>query len=117
MKLLTKYDIAEIIGKRVRTIENWLNGYQTTPEDFPEPIKIGNSIRWRDSDVEEYLNSLPLLKRFSKTENYIISNESKTQQKKLFNHINGKNSSEPVAKRGRGRPRKIQAACKEAGVL
>jgi len=55
-KLITIEELGEMLGGRgrasvYRDIRNLLN--------FPQPVKLGSSTRFRLSDVESYIASLP----------------------------------------------------------
>ena len=54
--LLTKKDVAELIGVEVRTLERWI-----AIGNFPRPMKVAGSshcLRWRRSIVDRYLEKL-----------------------------------------------------------
>lgn len=50
MKYLTRRDLAERLQCSVSTINNLRAARQ-----LPKPVKIGASVRWIESEVDEYL--------------------------------------------------------------
>jgi excisionase family DNA binding protein len=49
-KLLTKKDVADLLGLTERTVERLIaRGL------FPRPLKVGHSVRWRVAVVEKFL--------------------------------------------------------------
>jgi len=52
-RFLNIKQLSEIIGLAEQTIYNRVN----TGGDLPPTIKLGRSLRWRESNVEEWMNS------------------------------------------------------------
>ncbi|WP_035853782.1 helix-turn-helix transcriptional regulator [Deefgea rivuli] len=52
-RFLNIKQLSEIIGLAEQTIYNRVN----TGGDLPSTLKLGRSLRWRESDVEEWMNS------------------------------------------------------------
>jgi excisionase family DNA binding protein len=51
-QLLTARQVCERLGCHRRTLEVWAK-----TGAFPAPVLVGNrSLRWRQSDIEDYLN-------------------------------------------------------------
>lgn len=51
--LLTRAELARLIGVSVRTLENW------EKQRFgPRPVRIGRSVRYQSFEVDEFLSSL-----------------------------------------------------------
>ena len=51
--LLTANEVAEILQVSPRTLASWRSKY---PDDLPF-VKVGGLVRYRDSDVEDYIDS------------------------------------------------------------
>jgi|GEM_PF-2761693 len=115
MKLFTKKDIAVILSKSPRTIEAWLYGTSKPPVNFPNPIKVGVSVRWKASDIQIYIESIAQQNRYfcKKFEESIKDFEDSQKLKELAEP----QKSTPEVKRGRGRPRKIDSSRQVGGVL
>jgi len=57
--LLTVKTVAGILGIHVRTVWRLAAMAEMGEGSFPKPIRIGaKTIRWRRSDLEQYLNTL-----------------------------------------------------------
>jgi predicted DNA-binding transcriptional regulator AlpA len=53
MPAYSRLELACLFGVRESTINGWVrNG------DFPEPVRIGKTVRWRCSDVMPYLGDM-----------------------------------------------------------
>lgn len=50
-KLLTVGEVAEWMSCSIPTIYRWINS-----GEFPEPMRIGGSVRWRASDIRAFLD-------------------------------------------------------------
>lgn len=53
--LLRPAAAAELFGISLRTILKWHQGLLPAPDGFPPPVKLGESLRWRVSDLETYV--------------------------------------------------------------
>lgn len=55
--LLNANEVAAALGLKVGTVRR----YRTGGRDFfhSKAIKLNSAVRWRKSDLEEYINSLP----------------------------------------------------------
>jgi excisionase family DNA binding protein len=51
-KHLSAEEIIEKLGISRKTLDNWIEKGQ-----FPKPFKIGRRIFWKESEIEEYLES------------------------------------------------------------
>jgi predicted DNA-binding transcriptional regulator AlpA len=51
--MLTINEVASMFSVSRVTIWRWAKEI----EDFPKPIKIGGSTRWRERDIERYLSN------------------------------------------------------------
>jgi excisionase family DNA binding protein len=51
MKLLTVDDVAELLKVSTRHVWKLLSAGR-----FPQPIRIGRSVRWRRADVENWID-------------------------------------------------------------
>lgn len=51
-KLLTVGEVAEWMSCSIPTIYRWI-----ASGNFPPAIKIGGSVRWRASDIRDFLNA------------------------------------------------------------
>lgn len=49
-QVLTIYDVAKVFKVTPKTVRRWWYS-----NEIPAPIKIGRSIRWRQSDIESVL--------------------------------------------------------------
>jgi predicted DNA-binding transcriptional regulator AlpA len=59
LELLTAAEVAVILKISEASIWNWQYGRKTPPVGFPPPVKIGASVRWRSSDIQEFIKGLP----------------------------------------------------------
>ena len=59
LELLTAAEVAVILKISEASIWNWQYGRKTPPVGFPPPVKIGASVRWRSSDIQEFILGLP----------------------------------------------------------
>ena len=59
LELLTAAEVAVILKISEASIWNWQYGRKAPPVGFPPPVKIGASIRWRSSDIQEFIKGLP----------------------------------------------------------
>jgi len=50
-KLLTVKEVSEIVGFKVSTLYKFIK-----TQEFPKPIKIGKSSRWKLTDIKKWLN-------------------------------------------------------------
>jgi predicted DNA-binding transcriptional regulator AlpA len=94
LELLAAADVAVILKISEASIWNWQYGRKAPPIGFPPPVKIGASVRWRSSDIQIFILSLPL-----------------TTTGRIPMPGNAPAASPPIVLdkpvRGRGRPRKI----------
>ena len=60
LKLLNVQEVAKLIGVRPSTI------YQWTHQEYIPHIKIGKLVRFKDTDIEKWLNSLKTVGRNSR---------------------------------------------------
>lgn len=59
IKLLTVKELAEMLGVHERTCWRLAAMAEAGQGDFPRPLRIGpKTVRWRMTDVEEYLGAL-----------------------------------------------------------
>ncbi len=56
--LLIINDIAGRLSLSPVTIAHWAYRRKPAPKDFPEPIKIGNRLRWRPEAIDAWLDAL-----------------------------------------------------------
>jgi predicted DNA-binding transcriptional regulator AlpA len=59
LELLTAADVAVILKISEASVWNWQYGRKAPPVGFPPPVKIGASVRWRSSDIQEFIKGLP----------------------------------------------------------
>lgn len=59
LELLTAAEVAVILKISEASIWNWQYGRKKPPVGFPPPVKIGASVRWRSSDIQEFIKGLP----------------------------------------------------------
>ena len=59
LELLAAVDVAKILKISAASIWNWQYGRKKPPPGFPPPVKIGTSVRWRSSDIQEFIKGLP----------------------------------------------------------
>lgn len=52
-QLLTRADLSRLLQMSKRTISRMLSA-----GELPQPVRIGRSVRWRESDVAQYLDNL-----------------------------------------------------------
>lgn len=106
MELLTAIEVGEKLKLSESTIWNWQYGRKPAPEGFPSSVKVLTAVRWRDSDLYEFIADLP----FSKFGCIKPSNQQ-VQALKLRSEV----ESTPylnAPSRGRGRPRKVSVVLK-----
>ena len=60
LKLLNVQEVAELLGVRKSTI------YQWTSQEYIPHIKVGKMVRFKDTDIEKWLNSLKTVGRNSR---------------------------------------------------
>lgn len=60
LELLTAADVAAILKISEASVWNWQYGRKVPPVDFPPPVKIGASVRWRSSDIQAFIHGLPV---------------------------------------------------------
>jgi predicted DNA-binding transcriptional regulator AlpA len=107
MELLTAIEVGEKLKLSESTIWNWQYGRKPAPEGFPSSVKVLTAVRWRDSDLYEFIADLP----FSKFGCIKPSNQQ-LQAFKLRSEV----ESIPylnTPSRGRGRPRKVSVVLKD----
>lgn len=51
MKLLTRHEVAEVLGIKVRTLDKWRKEGRA-----PEFIKVNGAIRCREEDLEKWID-------------------------------------------------------------
>ena len=56
--LLIINDVAARLHLSPVTIAHWAYRRKAAPKDFPEPIKIGNRLRWRPEAIDAWLDAL-----------------------------------------------------------
>ena len=56
--LLIIKDLAERLSLSPVTIAHWAYRRKPAPQGFPEPIKIGNRLRWRPEAIDAWLDGL-----------------------------------------------------------
>jgi len=54
MTLITYGQVADLFGVSIVTIRRW-----AALGTIPAPIKIGHSVRWRKSELDDWLNERP----------------------------------------------------------
>ena len=106
MELLTATEVGAKLKLSESTIWNWQYGRKTAPEGFPSSVKVLTSVRWRDSDICEYIAGLP----FSKF-GCIKPTNQQLQALKLRSDVES-TSYLDTPSRGRGRPRKVSVVLK-----
>ena len=107
MELLTAIEVGEKLKLSESTIWNWQYGRKPAPEGFPSSVKVLTAVRWRDSDLYDFIADLP----FSKFGCIKPSNQQ-LQALKLRSEV----ESIPylnTPSRGRGRPRKVSVVLKD----
>ena len=58
-QLLTVKELAALLGVHTRTVWRLTGEAEAGQDTFPKPLRIGPRIvRWRQSDVESYINGL-----------------------------------------------------------
>mgnify|MGYP003409870669 CR=1 FL=1 len=60
LELLAAADVAVILKISQASVWNWHYGRKAPPLGFPPPVKIGASVRWRSSDIQIFIQGLPL---------------------------------------------------------
>jgi len=50
-KFLTVREVSEIVGFKISTIYKFIK-----TKDFPKPMKIGKSSRWKLTDIQKWIN-------------------------------------------------------------
>ena len=62
MEFLTAIEVGEKLKLSESTIWNWQYGRKPAPEGFPSSVKVLTAVRWRDSDLYEFIADLPFSK-------------------------------------------------------
>lgn len=106
MELLTATEVGAKLKLSESTIWNWQYGRKTAPEGFPSSVKVLTAVRWRDSDIYEYIAGLP----FSKF-GCIKPTNQQLQALKIRSDVES-TSYLDTPSRGRGRPRKVSVVLK-----
>jgi excisionase family DNA binding protein len=57
-ELLTAREVAERMGVSLRTIWRW-----TITGELPAPVRRGRIVRWKATDIERYVQDLPVQRR------------------------------------------------------
>lgn len=65
-KLLTTKEVAERLSVSANTVTNWARGYYYTTHGprateiaFIKPVKVGKSVRFKESELNRWLESRP----------------------------------------------------------
>ena len=90
--LLIIKDVAERLNLSPVTIAHWAYRRKPAPKNFPEPIKIGNRLRWRPEAIDAWLDALQKVP-----------------------HSSSNDAPAADAVRRRGRPRKVVPQCLQQG--
>jgi predicted DNA-binding transcriptional regulator AlpA len=54
-QLLTIEQVANVLALSSATVMNWSYGRKPAPKLFPQPIKVGNRLRYLESEVEHWI--------------------------------------------------------------
>ncbi|MBU6405423.1 MAG: AlpA family phage regulatory protein [Alphaproteobacteria bacterium] len=58
MRLLTISDIAQRVSFSKATVKHWAYRRRPAPAGFPNPIRVGRSLRWPDLEIDAWIASL-----------------------------------------------------------
>lgn len=106
MELLTAADVGTKLKLSESTIWNWQYGRKAAPAGFPPSVKVLSAVRWRDSDICNFIAGLP----FSNF-GCIKPTDQQIQSFRLISAVDSTPSLNSPSQ-GRGRPRKIAIALK-----
>lgn len=101
MELLTATEVGAKLKLSEATIWNWHYGRKPAPEGFPPSIKISSAVRWRLSDIDNYISGRPFTTFGCIKSPVELIEESKSILVSTNTHLLN------FPARGRGRPRKI----------
>ena len=107
MELFTAAEVGSKLRLSESTIWNWQYGRKAAPAGFPPPVKMCGAVRWRSTDICNFIESLPFTDfgRIKPTEQQLSA---------ITKASTGSFVTAPV--RGRGRPRKVALLDRQVGV-